>query len=271
MALYTLCVQPFLNLLEQRLSGVRIGHGNRPVSVVAYEDDVTIFITSISELHAVEDAIRLFEKASEARVNPTKSQALPIGRWATSDTVFGIAYRPCVRILGVQFWSTIHRSVTDTWTHLTDQVRTLARESYPRDLCLAHRIRYVHTYLLAKIWYVAQIFPAPSLTIQHLTSAVTYFLWRGAIFRISIATLRACKMEGGWGLIDVAAKCKALFLSRLHAQGTRCGSATAAWLRFWVLIGPFSNPPNVAAYPIALAYVRDYVMDMAYISPPTSD
>jgi hypothetical protein len=87
MALYTLCLQPFLNLLEQRLSGVRISHGNRPVSVVAYADDMTIFITSISELHAVEDAIRLFEKASGARVNPTKSQALPIGRWTTSDTV----------------------------------------------------------------------------------------------------------------------------------------------------------------------------------------
>jgi hypothetical protein len=69
----------------------------------------------------------------------------------------------------------------------------------------------------------------------------------------------------------VAAKCKALFLSRLHAQGTRRGSATAALLRLWGLIGPVSNPPNVAAYPTTLAYVRDYVMDMAYISPPKSD
>jgi exonuclease III len=182
MALYTLCLQPFLNLLEQRLSGVHIGRRNRPVSVVAYADDVTIFITSISEFQVVEDAIRLFEKASGALVNPTKSQALPTGRWPTSDTVFGIEYRPCVRILGVKFRSTIHRSVIDTWTYLTERVRTLAREAYSRVLCLAHRIQYAHTYLLAKIWYVAQIFPAPSLTIQHITSAVTYFLWRGAIF-----------------------------------------------------------------------------------------
>jgi hypothetical protein len=35
MALYTLCLQPFLNMLQQRLPGIRIGRGNRSVSVVA--------------------------------------------------------------------------------------------------------------------------------------------------------------------------------------------------------------------------------------------
>jgi hypothetical protein len=30
--------------------------------------------------------------------------------------------------------------------------------------------------------------------------------------------------------VDVEAKCRALFLHRMHVQGTRSGSATAAWL-----------------------------------------
>lgn len=85
----------------ERLTGVRVGRGNHPVSVVAYADDVTIFITSVTEFHVIVDAIRLIEKASGARVNPRKSQALPIGRWRTSDAVLGIAYHRSVRILGV--------------------------------------------------------------------------------------------------------------------------------------------------------------------------
>jgi hypothetical protein len=198
MALYTLCLQPFLNMLDQRLTGIRIGSDHGPMSVVAYADDVTIFLTSITDLQVVEEAIQLFEKAYGARLNPTKSRALPIGRWRTFDTVRDIAYHPSVTILGVSFWSTIQKSATATWTHLTGQVRTLARESYPRDLCFAHRIQYVHTYLLAKIWYTAQIFLVPRQTVQQLTTAVTYFIWGGTIFRVPVTVLSARKTEGGW-------------------------------------------------------------------------
>ena len=128
-------------MLERRLFGVRIRRGNRPVSVVAYADEVTVFVTSVAEIPAVEDAIHLFEKASGARLNLRKSKALQIGWWHTPDTIFGIFYHPHVKILGVHFWNTIHKSVSATWTQLTGQVRIKAKESSSRDLCLAHRIQ----------------------------------------------------------------------------------------------------------------------------------
>jgi hypothetical protein len=40
---------------------------------------------------------------------------------------------------------------------VTGQVLVVARDAYNRDLCLTHRIQYVHTYLLAKIWHIAQV------------------------------------------------------------------------------------------------------------------
>jgi 3-deoxy-D-arabino-heptulosonate 7-phosphate (DAHP) synthase class II len=52
----------------------------RPVSVVAYADDVTVFLTSASDISTVEDVICQFEKASGPRLNPHKSRALVIGR-----------------------------------------------------------------------------------------------------------------------------------------------------------------------------------------------
>ena len=54
MALYTLALHPLLTDLEHRLPGVRIGRSSRSVSVVAYADDVTVFLTSISDISAVE-------------------------------------------------------------------------------------------------------------------------------------------------------------------------------------------------------------------------
>ena len=271
MALYTLALHPLLADLERRLPGVRLGRGSRPVSVVAYADDVTVFLTSVSDISAVEDAIRRFEKASGARLNPRKSRALAIGRWSAPDNPLGIAYHPTAKILGFQFWSTVRQSVNATWSQLTGQVRSLARESYPRDLCLAHRITYVHAYLLARIWYVAQVLPAPRTCTQQLTTAITYFIWKGATFRVPISKLQSCKTRGGWGLLDIHAKCRALLLSRMHAQGARAGSVHAFWLRKWNLDSHPANPPNAAAYPPGLQHLRAYAMDMAYVPRPKTD
>jgi hypothetical protein len=65
MALYTLALHPLLTDLEHHLPAVHIGWSSRLVSVVAYADDVTVVLTSISDISAV-DTIRQFEKASGA-------------------------------------------------------------------------------------------------------------------------------------------------------------------------------------------------------------
>jgi hypothetical protein len=39
------------------------------------------------------------------------------------------------------------------------KVATQAKQTYVRDPCIAHRIRYVHTSLLSKVWYAAQVLP----------------------------------------------------------------------------------------------------------------
>jgi hypothetical protein len=57
MALYTLCLQPFLNMLAKRLTGIKIGREEEPVSVVAYADDVTLFLTSDTDWQVIEEGI----------------------------------------------------------------------------------------------------------------------------------------------------------------------------------------------------------------------
>jgi hypothetical protein len=97
MALCTLCLHPFLTDPEHRLPVVCLGRAPRPVSVVAYAVGVTVFLTSVSDESTVEDAIRQFEKASGARLNPQKSQAPAIGRWLVLGNPLGIAYHPTAR------------------------------------------------------------------------------------------------------------------------------------------------------------------------------
>jgi hypothetical protein len=101
--LYALALHPLLKVLEQKLPELRMGNQARHTSVIAYDDDVTIFVTSIADFPIIEEAIRLFERAPGARLNPRKSKAMTVGGWCTRKTVLGIAYHTYATIPGVTF------------------------------------------------------------------------------------------------------------------------------------------------------------------------
>jgi hypothetical protein len=127
MALFTMCLQPFITMLRHRLPGVRIGRSFNPVSAVAYADDVTAFLTTMADFHIVQDTIQQFERASGARLNPRKSRLLPIGRWPAPNNLLGIPSQHRVKILGVHFWSTLRQTVSASWTQLVAQVKNKQR------------------------------------------------------------------------------------------------------------------------------------------------
>jgi len=267
MALYALCVHPLLRTLEDRLMGISIGTRGQKISVVAYADDVTIFITRREEIEIVNAAIRTYERASGAQLNPTKSRALAVGGWTSMITSLGIPLSQHVKILGVIFRSTLEATMQESWTTITTAVRVQARLDYARQLCLVHRVKYVITYLLSRIWYLAQILPPPARHVQQIMTACTWFIWRGAIFRVPATTLQRPTAEGGWALPDVAMKCRALLLDRMRTLAAEKSSVTAALLHLWDLADVVDNPPNVGGLPRTLAHVRHYALDMAYIAP----
>jgi hypothetical protein len=107
----------------------------------------------------VQEAIQQSERASGARRIPRKSPVLPIGRWSAPNDIIGIPCQHHVMILGLHFWGTLRQTVSASWTQLVGLVKIQAKDSYPRDLCLAHRIFYAHVYLLARLWYGPRSFP----------------------------------------------------------------------------------------------------------------
>ena len=96
--------------------------------------------------------------------------------------------------------------------------------------------------------------------------AITWYIWRGDIFRVPLSTLQLPKQKGGWGLLNIAAKCKALYAYRLRATSTGGSMLTALWLRKWGLTKKEENPPHLHRIPIQLEYLRIYALDSAYIS-----
>jgi len=248
MALYALCIHPLLRTLEDRLTGINIGKRGQRISVLAYADDITVFLTHREDIEKVNQAIWTYEQATGAQLNLNNSRALAVGGWAEPITPLGIDLLPQVKILGVTFGSTVDATVQESWSTVDNAVRAQARQAYARHLCLAHRVQYVQTYLLSKIWYLAQVLPPPIRHIQQLTTTCTWFIWRGATFRVPTTTLQRPKNQGGWALPEVALKCRALLLGRMRTLAAQKTSATAAFLRTWNLTDVVENPLKYVEY-----------------------
>ena len=177
------------------------------------------------------------------KLNIGKSRALAISPWDTSVRIIDIPYHTEANILGFHITSKVQDSAHKSWTITTAQIRAPTQDAYCRDLSLDKRIQYVHDYLMARVWYLAQMYPPPYECVRQLNTTISYCVWRGKIFRVHLSALQRRKGEGGWDLIHTTAKSCALFLYHPRQQGLRSGTLPAEWLLSWGLMAQNKNPP----------------------------
>jgi hypothetical protein len=79
---------------------------------------------------------------------------------------------------------------------VTGLLKKHAQDTYHRALTLDKRIAYIQSCLLARVWYIAQVFPPPPDNVSQTNTAVSWFLWKGAVFRVPLSTLYRDKTRG---------------------------------------------------------------------------
>jgi hypothetical protein len=119
-----------------------------------------------------------------------KSRAVAIGYWDTSLRIMDIPYHTEATILGLHITSTVQISARRIGTLTTARIGAHSQEAYYRNLSLEEGIQYVHDHLMARVWYLAQIYPPPEVCVRQLNSTIAWFLWRGDIFRVPLSTLQ---------------------------------------------------------------------------------
>jgi hypothetical protein len=247
--MYALALQPLLNTLRERLTAITIGRHSQHSPALDYAHDLIIIITRKAYLDMVKEAIQTFERVSGAAMNPAKSTALPIGTWTKEPTILGIALSDHAKILGLEFASKMARSIDLSWARVTKAIRSQASSAYDQNLDFAHRIQFVMQYLLAKLWYTAQIFPATLNQTHRLTTICLWFLWKGAIIRVPATTLERPKRQGGWEFPNIDEKCRTIHYNRLAKQAHQAGTMTSALTRLLQVAGAMSNPLNIHSIP----------------------
>jgi hypothetical protein len=119
-------------MLIERLAGITIRKSRRSIKVVAYADDVAVFITRPVDFDMVRKALQ-YEKETETRLDPTKSKALAIGKWPVPVTALGIEICTHTKMLGISFGKSIE-STKASWKRIIRAVQTQAPNAYARKL-----------------------------------------------------------------------------------------------------------------------------------------
>jgi hypothetical protein len=119
MLLFALSLNPLIHCLEQKLNGIRVYRRHQKTAMVAYENDVSIFLTTPEDFTKISDAIRCYERATGAVLNVSKSQALAVGTWDNTWRVLDIPYSAEIKVRGFRMTNTIAQSGISSWTYHT--------------------------------------------------------------------------------------------------------------------------------------------------------
>jgi hypothetical protein len=265
MALFGLVLHPLLTAIEKQVPGLFVDGERAIPPVIAYADDVTILSERPEDLPEIRMAIDTYESATGASLNTSKSAFMPMVTWPSQTTFRHIVMRDNVRVLGIRFGTTIANSAQLSWGATVGAVRAVAYQAYQRQLSLDQRILFVRRHLLAKIWYVAQLLPPSATDVGRLETIASWYIWKGAIFRVPRTTLQLPKLAGGWGMEAIGVKCKVLLYGRMQRLAAERDTCTSLLLHFWNLTGQAANPPKKGRVPLSVPHCRHYERDVAYL------
>ena len=215
MTLFIICLNPLLTILNKSVTGLKIGASK--FTLRAYADDITILTQTQEDVQKSESILARYCTASGMIVNVSKSKYLPLGntREATRLNTNMFLTVDRVRILGVVFCSSISDSSKINWDTIANKVRWQTLENLNRRLNIIQKIWHVNMFVLSRLWYLAQVFLPSAATSQYVEKYIGYYIWKGHQYRISRDQLRLKNERGGLNLVNVALKCKALFIKNL--------------------------------------------------------
>lgn len=225
MTWFVVAMRPLIAKLHSVLSGITLD--TRKFAVSNYVDDTQAVLRNSNEVKIFVDTVNAFGEASGLRLNVEKSKALALGSWDVSTST-PFPYVSNTRVLGVVFSPNTSELPALNWPSITASAAAVLRENSCRDLCIEQRVRFVNTFAMSKLWYVAKVVPPHLRVVQGLRSAAAGFIWRGWLFRVAYPVLCSALRNGGFGLHDPVLRCKALFYSRWLTLQAECPSTLSA-------------------------------------------
>ncbi|UYV61910.1 hypothetical protein LAZ67_1007038, partial [Cordylochernes scorpioides] len=229
-ALFSIGVGPLLRRLERTL-----GHGN----VVAYADDIVLFIRDDAQFELVPLIFEEFRMSSGVAINFKKSCGLWCGSWKhRTDSPLGISWTSeSLTVLGCTI--TTRNTVASQASHLMGLLeRAIARWSpFTRGLSLVGRARAANSLVLGSILHHLHGYLPPETTVGRLQARLARFVWgTSRVSWLPGRILARPVSDGGVGLFDIAGQLRLACLKGVQAslRGAANGYSWLVRSRAWL-------------------------------------
>ncbi|UYV80789.1 hypothetical protein LAZ67_19001744, partial [Cordylochernes scorpioides] len=229
-ALFSIGVGPLLRRLERTL-----GRGN----VVAYADDIVLFIRDEAQFELVPLIFEEFSMSSGVAINFKKSCGLWCGSWKhRTDSPLGISWTSeSLTVLGCTI--TTRNTVASQASHLMGLLeRAIARWSpFTRGLSLVGRARAANSLVLGSILHHLHGYLPPETTVGRLQARLARFVWgTSRVSWLPGRILARPVSDGGVGLLDIAGQLRFACLKGVQAslRGAANGYSWLVRSRAWL-------------------------------------
>ncbi|KAG0864261.1 hypothetical protein G6F16_011161 [Rhizopus arrhizus] len=281
--LFNLAIEPFLlsilnnEIIDGYCLKARISNSDlqltapRPVKLLAYADDILIFINSKEEFLELQECLKVYNGASNSQVNYSKSVAFPLAsgstfnnrelkeligynghRWFDSQSLGYIKY------LGYPIWFTNDQRTIFYKETISKLERSVNIHSQ-RQLSVYGRAHLANTLILSKLWHFLRITSLPKSFYNKVSSIVYQFVTHNLFPRIARTTLEQPKNKGGVSLLNVEVQQKVFQFRYINPLLLSCRQRISDFLYkmlIFTLQSSFDAPSHVI--PLIFKHSRSY-------------
>ena len=151
---------------------------------VQYADDMNICVTDMPSLDELFVVLNKFEKATNAKINKDKTEALWIGKWKNrTDRPHDLKWKSDhVKFTGIFVGNKVGASGTKLLSDLNfaEQIEKIKNKlNYWRGkgISLIGRVRVVNIFILSRLWYRTEIWDLSFDSKNLLERLIRNFIW----------------------------------------------------------------------------------------------
>jgi hypothetical protein len=251
MLLFVLGSIPLIKMIENedKIIGYKT-RGENNMKILSYADDTTIIITDPKAYDKIFEIYNKHAIASEAKINPEKTEVLLIGDWVGRGLGKNLnkKVKPQVKILGNIFATDPDKNSEYNWEKALDKMVQKMPAIKNRKVSLIGKVLLVNSLMLSQIWHLAWLLQENKEYIKKVYRLCNTAINGNESSRNVIDKVILSKEKGGLNLANINNKLIAFKVKQLEVfvKNTLCKEHDE--LKYYLgtrvhkMIGPHCGP-----------------------------
>ena len=210
--LYVLCAEVLGVAIRANSSikGFKFNRNNEH-KISQYADDMTAYISTIDSLKELFNLLGKYERATNAKLNVTKTEGLWIGEWeGRDDRPLNLKWtNSSVKFTGILVGNDRCQCSRQGFASVLEKIVTKMSYWKSKFLSLKGRIKVLNIFVLSKFWYCLECQDFPKDLKKDLENLLSSFIWKD-IHQRSLDVLYCDYGDGGLRLQSPEVKQNAL-------------------------------------------------------------